>query len=772
MIAAAIGLTVLFSHTTSAASAAGFKAGEIMDDAVMTNSGSMTVSQIQSFLNSKVPTCDTNGTQSAADWGYPNLTHAQFATQVMGWPGPPYTCLKDYKQNNLSAAQIIYNTAQQYDINPEALIVLLQKESSLVTDTWPLPSQYRTATGYGCPDGAPCDSQYFGLTNQLTWGAKLYHSVLTQNPNWYSPYFVGSNPKIYWNPSTSCGYAPLSIVNWTTASLYDYTPYRPNQAALNAGYGNGDSCSSYGNRNFYLYFSDWFGSTQFPQPVGATLYRQSSTGKIYLVANSTRYYIPSPSVMSNYRLSSYGTVAASDSTIQSFTDGGSLTNIVRDSSGKIYLVNNGTRYYIPSSSVCTDWNIGCFDTNTVRNLGDDFTLSYLKSGQNLNSTAHFDGTYYKMSTGTRLPFADTSSFTQAGFSTSAAIEASASNVTQPLGPLQLSTPGVIKFSPKSTIYYFNGSSYYAVADMGVYNSLGLGSVHAINEPASSYNTTDDVPTAGILSDWYSTSNGDKYAINDGTRIKLTADQQKLWPNATYLNGLDDLVNKLPSGTLGTFVKNGSDFYQLLPSLGEKRYIAGMADYYDLGGNNSNTTRISTSLITSIKSGPFAFADGRLIKVNGDTTIYVINNGILLHVASMPVLNAYRFDTSKMKVYPVSGVDQYTKGGELSDSLTADGTAYIPYNNQLLSLPSATIQSSGLSTSSFTSVTDDMVKRASIVKVTNFLRNSDDGRIYYAANGSLHYVSSPSKLRDLGGSSVPLTPINTSILNLFTIGSPA
>src|SRR5690606_24086380 len=43
-----------------------------------------------------------------------------------------------------------------------------------------------------------------------------------------------------------------------TANLYIYTPYRPNVAALAAGYGSGDSCSTYGNRNFYNFYVDWF----------------------------------------------------------------------------------------------------------------------------------------------------------------------------------------------------------------------------------------------------------------------------------------------------------------------------------------------------------------------------------------------------------------------------------------------------------------------------------------------------------------------------------
>lgn len=237
-----------------------FNPGRIIDDSVFTNSSTMNTTTIQTFLNSKVPTCDTNGTQSAADWGYPNLTHAQFATQVKGWPGPPYPCLKDYTEGGLTAAQIIYNVAQTYSINPEVLLTTLQKESSLITDTWPMPWQYRTATGYGCPDTAPCDSQYYGLTNQITWAAKLYHSVVTNSSTWYSPYVTGNN-YILWNPNKDCGGSTVNIQNWATASLYDYTPYQPNQASLNAGWGTGDGCSSYGNRNFWLYFTNWFGST-------------------------------------------------------------------------------------------------------------------------------------------------------------------------------------------------------------------------------------------------------------------------------------------------------------------------------------------------------------------------------------------------------------------------------------------------------------------------------------------------------------------------------
>lgn len=247
------------------ATTSGFQAGRIMDDGVMTNDSSMSVSQIQNFLNSKVPSCDTNG-EKLSEYGGPDL-NGDGKVQRWEWGKAKYNqtkfmCLKDYTVDGKKASQLILEKSNKYDINPQSLIVLLQKEQGLVTDTWPLNIQYRTATGYGCPDTAPCDSQYYGLANQLDWAAKMFRSIINQDPNWYSPYFKGSNPTVYWHPNTSsCGSQSLSIQNWTTASLYSYTPYRPNQAALDAGWGTGNSCSSYGNRNFYAYFNSWFGST-------------------------------------------------------------------------------------------------------------------------------------------------------------------------------------------------------------------------------------------------------------------------------------------------------------------------------------------------------------------------------------------------------------------------------------------------------------------------------------------------------------------------------
>jgi hypothetical protein len=229
------------SGNVKAASAGNFSPAQIISDNVFNNVGSMSEADIQNFLNSKVPVCDT----------WHSSSHPQYQ--------PPFTCLKDYQENGRSAARIIWEAAQNYQLNPQVILVTLQKEQGLITDTWPWQIQYNTAMGFACPDGGACDPNYRGFEIQVHEGARHFRNFYNQNPNWHIPFRTG-NHFIQYNPNSGCGGTTVNIQNRATAALYSYTPYQPNQAALNNLYGSGDGCSAYGNRNFWRDFSDWFGS--------------------------------------------------------------------------------------------------------------------------------------------------------------------------------------------------------------------------------------------------------------------------------------------------------------------------------------------------------------------------------------------------------------------------------------------------------------------------------------------------------------------------------
>jgi hypothetical protein len=274
---------LLNSPLATAANMSNFDASYIMSDTVMANKDAMSEAQIQSFLKSKNPCNDTNLSRLS---GY-NATSGWLNSTINGQPFTYYynlkdgrfVCMADDTFNGESAARIIWQAAQDYTINPQVLIVLLEKEQGLVRDTWPNNNvQYRSATGYGCPDTAACDTQYYGFKNQVRNAARFFRAHLNNDPCWTKPHIPGvkrqyvrpenscngweaANSGVRFHPNAACGATDVNIKNRATSGLYSYTPYQPNQAALSAGYGTGDGCSSYGNRNFWGMFTDWFGST-------------------------------------------------------------------------------------------------------------------------------------------------------------------------------------------------------------------------------------------------------------------------------------------------------------------------------------------------------------------------------------------------------------------------------------------------------------------------------------------------------------------------------
>ena len=238
------------SHDKASAYLDGFDPGNIMSDFVMSNSGTMTEADINNFLHSKNP-CNKAYDDEVKYW--------QGQGYVYGISGNRVLCMADDSFDGESAAHIIWQAAQDYHINPQVLIVLLEKEQSLVTDPWPNHRQYASATGFACPDTGGCDSKAAGFKNQVRRAAGLFREVLDGG---WSNYPAYTTQYILYHTNRSCGGTNVYIQNRATSALYRYTPYQPNAAALAAGTGTGDSCSSYGNRNFYNLFTEWFGSTQ------------------------------------------------------------------------------------------------------------------------------------------------------------------------------------------------------------------------------------------------------------------------------------------------------------------------------------------------------------------------------------------------------------------------------------------------------------------------------------------------------------------------------
>jgi hypothetical protein len=248
-LAAGFAPAVTGADRAEALSGSEFDPANIISDENFFNSGSMSEAQVQAFLESKEQGC------TAAN-GYPCLKDYRMTTYTRSAVEPGH-CGAYIGEVNERASRIIWKVAQACRINPQVLLVTLQKERSLITDLAPDSGDYRISMGYGCPDTSACDSEYFGFYNQVYKAAWQFRQY-TQYPAGRR-YVVGPS-YVQYNPNTACGGTTVNIRNQATANLYLYTPYQPNAAALANLYGIGDGCSAYGNRNFWVFYNNWFGS--------------------------------------------------------------------------------------------------------------------------------------------------------------------------------------------------------------------------------------------------------------------------------------------------------------------------------------------------------------------------------------------------------------------------------------------------------------------------------------------------------------------------------
>lgn len=234
-------VTRLTAHTKLPA----FDPGEVISDDSFFNADAMTRGGIQQWLLA-MPCTPTDRSPCLA-----------FFEQTTATRPANDNCDTYHGGSDERAAAIVYKVAHACGISPRVLLVLVQKEQSLITH--PSAYGYQRATGYGCPDTAACDEKYYGFFNQLYSAAWQFREYGNAKDHW--PVKPGA-AKVRYSPDASCGASVIDISNQATADLYLYTPYQPNAYTRAHPSGPAQRCSAFGNLNFFRLYNAWFGDSR------------------------------------------------------------------------------------------------------------------------------------------------------------------------------------------------------------------------------------------------------------------------------------------------------------------------------------------------------------------------------------------------------------------------------------------------------------------------------------------------------------------------------
>lgn len=608
-----------------------FNPGRIIDDEIFYDAHAMrSAAEVQRFIEQHTPACDTWGTGRS---GHGNLTRAEYAVQVKGWHGPPYACLQNYHENphtgensfsrgggafpgGISAGQIIWDAAQKYSINPQVLLVLLRKESAgpLFADAWPLKSQYTYAMGYGCPDSGPnysanCQASQGGFYKQVdmaAWQLRKYRNEI-KNYN-YQP---GRINRILYNPNPACGYRDVYIENYATASLYIYTPYVPNDAAL-AAYPGTAHCGAYGNRNFFYMFKEWFGSTS----INSMLLRSHTNATVYLVSDNVKYPVTNYEMLN--ALSPLGGVGyVSQSYLDKIPTGRVAGRLMRSPDGTIYFHDSGIRLAFTSCAMVEQYGMSCGD---AMQLTEAQINRFYHGPRMINGYKTTNGKQFYVQNGTRREVLDSTSLAQQQYDQGYNVLSESAIRYLPYGSpivrdgimVENRVDKVKRLLSNGALHTIKHSEYVdrAFAQLGG----GVLDPESIAKLPKSNHTVDD---------YIANQSGETYLITNIGK-KGVANRNDIPLSATVLS--DEVIRKLPgSGVVESpiVIKAANEGTVYVIESQQKRPIVAMEDVFAITGSHQPYIAwLSGGTLDNIPTGNIVVAAGKLVKSPSSGTVYV------------------------------------------------------------------------------------------------------------------------------------------------------
>jgi len=707
-----------------------FNPGMIISDALFYDGAAMSSSAVQNFLNSQVRSCAAGAT-CLKDYRQSTVSRAAVSGRCAAYAGAA----------NESAADIIAKVGAACGISQKALIVLLQKEQGLVTATAPSAGKYQIATGYACPDTAACDAQYFGFFNQVYSAASQFKRYSTL-PSAFN-HVAGRVNNVRLHPNAACGSTPVLIQNNATAGLYNYTPYQPNASAMSNLYGTGDACASYGNRNFWRYYTDWFGSTNV-----SSLLRTADNPLVYLVSGTVKYPVRT---LDTYF--AFGALGGASFVSQSYLDGlttaHDATRIIRAPGGAIYFIDAAIKTQFNSCDLVVDYGGSCANDGYV-NLTDGQIAAFHTGPSATQVLGTREGGRYYLDNGTKREILDNRSQADAGLSPGFNVLTENAVATLPYGP-PLVRDSVVVSSRQGGAYNLlaNGVRHQLTAATAAETGLAgrsSGAMHdgslnfIANAPATFDNTVTVAGTAGVQ------------LLTAGGRYTVPQESIAAASKPTTISA--ELAASYPAvGALanGSFVKasNAPTVYMLTAT--GARSISAWPTLVALAKRPDPTIlTLAPNVVAAIPKGLPTLAPGLMYRTAGDPKIYLVDGeATRLHVGSFEYTTAAGFlgwsyaNQSELDTYAVA------PGGYNTFGVVCDGAKYVAAGGKLHAVPEA---NAALFPLTWMPLAASTCARSTIGTPAGDVIRADRGDIYLLSGGLKLYVSASRLAEVMAGRS--------------------
>jgi len=360
----------------------------------------------------------------------------------------------------MTAAEIIYDRATTNKVNPKFLLVLLQKEQSLIEDTSPSQNQLDWATGYGCPDGGSCNPRWQGFWKQIN-SASLQFRDYMDNPQLYT--YKAGGTYTFTNPYGTISQEPTIVtpVNQATAGLYNYTPHVYN-----------------GNYNFYKIWQRYFTRSYFD---GSLLQAQGEVGVWLIQDGKKRPFLSKGALTSRFDIKKVIQVNKSD--LDKYETGAPIKfaqySLIRSPRGTVFLLVDDKKRGFTSGEAFR--KMGFNPTEVIDASWDD--INVYSNGVPITATSTYPtgallqnkitGGVYWVIEGTKAPLIDRI-FLSTKFSKKKIIPTSQEElaVYQTIDPILFGDGELLKSSLSSSVFVISEGKKRAIISAKIFEQLG------------------------------------------------------------------------------------------------------------------------------------------------------------------------------------------------------------------------------------------------------------------------------------------------------------
>jgi hypothetical protein len=471
-------ILLIFLFTKNSALAQGFDPNNIISDLEILDHTSMDLNDIQAFLLAK--------NSFLANYSCPDAfgTIKKASEIIYNAATNNYDCDGAILSDTPTETEKILK-CRKITISPKFLLVLLQKEQSLIENSTPGQADLDWATGYGCPDSGGCNPRWQGFGKQVNSAALQFRDYL-DNPQFYT-YKVGGT---YTVKNTNQVDSVIVPANQATAALYNYTPHVYN-----------------GNYNFYKIWQRYFTKIY---PDGSLMQADGEAGVWLLQNGLKRPFLSKTALATRFDINKIIKVNKSD--LDKYQTGSPIKfpqySLIRSPRGTIFLLVDDKKRGFTTQEAFR--KMGFNPSEVISASWDD--INYYADGLPITATSTYPtgallqntktGGIYYVSEGTKAPLVDKIYLTTK-FKNKKIIKATPAELDQytTIKPYLFGDGELLKTKDSPYTYVISGGKKILLASDKVFTGLGYKSQNIIIVPSSVlYLYEAGSPITDIISD--------------------------------------------------------------------------------------------------------------------------------------------------------------------------------------------------------------------------------------------------------------------------------